>query len=81
MRTPYGRLSPESKEVARTIYETKQDNPSISYESIVKQHPEFTFKTGERARQLYQAHKAHLSSVKGRETIKERKKSLEQRLS
>ena len=62
VKMSYSKLSPELKEAARNIYEEKERNPRKSFDSIIEDHPEFTFKSKERARQLRLAHKNHLTS-------------------
>ena len=63
-RMSYSKLSPELKEAARIIYEEKERNTRKSFDSIIEDYPEFTFKSRERARQLYLAHKNHLIAKK-----------------
>ena len=63
-QTKYSSLSPELKKIALIIYNEKMRDPSHSYTSIIKQHPEFPFSTRQRASQLYRAYKNHLIRTK-----------------
>ena len=59
----YSNLTPQLKEFARIIYIEKERDPSKTYVSIIQQHPEFTFKSKQRASDLYKMYKNHLMRI------------------
>ncbi len=68
--TSYTKLSEEQKKIAEIIY--KENMQGKKYPRIIEDHPEFTFSSRERARQLCLAYKNHLVGIKSLESRREK---------